>query len=367
MKLITVNVFVFLCIKQQHSHYQYYLPVFFLFIFTFPSTCLSTTTTDTTNSTAELMILEAVFVVTSTHIGNWTFFNANLKPFFEAANASLELSTVLQIHYEEDNTVPTNIVQVPLFLEAVVVVSSFDAPVFLSPAGDHGITTNNIAALLKNTLALFSAAVFLGEAAAADENLLSTTMPTTNVIAAILAEYDNVQAAAATTVPFNITAMSDHQCVLSSFNDTAITMINCVLLDPLDEKSSCVCLPGFFYKNSSSTEASQCIACAAGFYKPDYDDDDDDDNSTSKPACQACEAGWSTLGLEGQRTCWACPPNMSTRGLTGQASCSACGNLQVAPDWGSSDCLCVAGIFYFYFYFYLYVKLTCCDGKRSCS
>jgi len=277
------------------------------------------------------MILDAIFYTAYYSIAatdpspllstmNTSILNSELQLFFKAVNnnntdndTALGPSLLLQV----DDTL-SSIVQTRLFFEAVFVVSSLTALVLPDDDDDDDGSSRVIdAALLKSSLSLFSVAVF-------GNNYYNGGDTSGLLVAtAFLDKGINVQTTEAPFLPLDITDSGQCLLVFSPNNSN----INCI-----QEADACICLPGF-YMNSTQ---SQCTACAAGFYKPEYDGD--------TTTCMQCEAGWSTQGLRGQRRCWPCPPNSSTSGLQGQPVCSACGRLQIAPDWGTSKCLCVAGI-----------------------
>ena len=298
------------------------------------------------------MILEAIFFLLNTttqqqpaaRVWNLSVFNEELIPFFQAVNTNNDSNTYTfadQLLYVSD--APTENVQSQLFFEAVITVSSLTTDVV------YPEETTPIAAadILKRTLVLFFVAV-LGNSGGNLEGC--------SLVEAFLDRDSRVTVAAIPILPFNLTNITSSnsnngQCDLVSPYDTMYNSSNNASAFPINciwggKDRGCVCIPGFYMDYTSS----QCTACEAGFYKPDYDDFFDNKHvtttTTTQSQCYACDAGWSTLGLKGQQTCWACPPNTSTRGFTAQATCSVCGSLQLASSWGSSACLCITGIFF---------------------
>jgi hypothetical protein len=125
------------------------------------------------------------------------------------------------------------------------------------------------------------------------------------------------------------------QCFLTSSQENSTSMNQsfvetqsqdgfCVLQDSQQCK---VCIPGFTFQNR------KCTACPGGTYKGGY----------GTNACVACEAGWSTLGLNGQAYCWPCSQGTSTMGLTGQSECTTCPLNSEARVKGMKWCTCVPG------------------------
>jgi len=91
----------------------------------------------------------------------------------------------------------------------------------------------------------------------------------------------------------------------------------------------CRCIGGYQADRSASTY--QCIACAAGKYKP----------SSKEHECSDC--GWGTVSAAGQTSCDLCPHGMYS--LNGSTSCSRCTNGKFVASPGSSCSVCTPGSF----------------------